>query len=456
MKPSSLPLDQLLKDASTLGQLDSEGTFTIAGDAALGKLASFQLPRPSAWILKIVQAAVASKAPRLDIRQGNETTDFTFRAKSELSVEEIKAALMSPQVTGSPTVENLAVGLRTVGFGDKRNFTLLVEHQGRRTILAWDGKKLVQSSHRIEPEPETLINLLVAFPPEDMGRRFAGLAKSAGRATTEYLEVVQNAEVCPIPLVFDGRRIDSLTAPPKHKIDGSTLALSVGWTPITPGQETGLMQLPKGIIESANALKVTDRFTDDRIFHLDGDLHKTEICSLAKMRYSYRITHYGSKNRNFDFQAINQLSEYTWVKHGVICHREASRYPTCPISFQVYLPADDLPTDVSGLTIRSSEETERRKGLARERLLFQVQNTIEALGNHFPKPFTRDAILGGAIATVCLFAGPLTMGKSLWGSTIGMASIAASAANKRQIMNDCKYQLRKLADRLRFPERPAE
>ena len=242
MKPSNSGLDQLLKDASTLGTLDSEGSFTIAGDAALGKLSSFQLPRPSAWILKIIQAAVASRAESLEIRQNKETTDFIFQAPEELSIEELKQALLSPEVHGGPAVEHLAVGLRTVGFGDKRSFTLVSESEGIRTLLAWDRKQLSESSQRTEAMSHNRLRLLVAFPPEDLGKRFAGLAKSTGRAATEYLEVARNAELCPIPLRFDGRRIDSAAAPPHPDNEGKTVPLSLGWTPISKGHEGGKMR----------------------------------------------------------------------------------------------------------------------------------------------------------------------------------------------------------------------
>ncbi len=439
-----------MSDASNMGTLESEGSFTIAGDVAIGKLAAFQLPRQSAWILKIVQAAVVCRSDSLKISQSNDTTTFTFEPNERVDIATLKHALLSPQVSGTPEVRHLAVGLRAVGFGDRRAFTLAFDRDAVRTFIGWNGSVLVERAEPLPKESRHAIHLGVAFPVEDQGRRLAGLAKSKGRATTEYSEVVQNGEVCPIPLYFDGLRIDNLRAPCSDRIDGQSVTLSVGWAPHQP--QGGLMLLPLGLGEKTTQWKPTDRFTDERIFHIDGRVEQREVSSIAKIRYSYKIDHYGSKHRKFEFHSVKRFSEYSWVKDGVVCHREPSSMEASAVSFQIYLPADDLKTDISGLTIVTNSESEQRKDQARERLRFLMQNTLEALEGHLPKPFVRDTALAGGIAACLTLIAPFTLGKSLIGASIVVASMIGSASNKKQVMEDCKYQLRRAGDRLRFPE----
>lgn len=441
----------MLNDASSLGTLQSEGSFTIAGDAAIGKLAAFQLPRQSAWILKVIQAAVTSGAPSLKIGQSHQSTTFEYEMEPTFSIAELKEALLKPQLGKvAPAVGHLAVGLRAVGFGDKRAFTLAYDADGVRTFLGWNGSSLVQRGESSEPTTRPRLHLGVAFPPEDLGRRLAGFAKSKGRATSEYLEVVHNGEVCPIPLLFDGRRLDRLAAPLRDKIDGQSVILSVGWTPAAERDEACIL-LPQGL-HLSNGLKATDKFDDDRVFHLDGPKQTHRVSSIGKLRYGFKIDHYGSKHRQFEYHSVRSFSEYCWVKDGIVCHRQASLRDSSPISFQLFLPADDLATDVSGLSLSGSPKLERRMSEGRERLEFQMQNTIEALDGHVPKPFKRDTLIYGWMGALFTVTGLVTFGKSLIGAAVAGAALTISASNKKQIMEDCKYHLRRFGDSIRNPE----
>jgi hypothetical protein len=448
---TSRAIDQLLDNASQLGTLESEGSFTIAGEAAIGKLAAFQLPRSSAWILKIVQAAVVNRAPELRIRQGNETTAFTFQTSDGFQIEDLKQALLSPQGRGALLVDHLAVGLRAVGFGDRRAFTLAFDCGNNRTLFGWDGQQLAQKTQILEQSSPPTLNLGVAFPSEDLGRSFGGLVKSRGRATTEYQEVVTHCEVCPIPLFFDGRRLDKLNAPPRDDLMGDNAVISVGWAPPRKGVELPSFRLPQGLLKEQPKWKPTDKFTDNRVFLVDGDTGQSEVSCLAKLRYSYKIISHRGKYKSFEFQAINRRSYYNWVKDGVICQKEASMWEQAPISFEAYFSADDLETDISGLRLLETPIRHRRKNLAREHVLFQAENTLEALLGHTPKPFSLHTAIFGTAGALCTLLAPFTFGKSLMG-TVLLINLAVSAADKKKILDDCRHHLRRFGDRLKNPE----
>lgn len=441
------PLQRLLQDASQVGTLESEGSFTISGDAALGKLANFQLPRKSAWILKVVQAAVTANATFLRINQSNQTTTFVFHPGSDIQVDTLKEALLSPTLSGPTAVQHLAVGLRAVGFGDGRAFTLALDRGDVRTYFGWNGKQLAQRAEQLPEAGPPKLTLGVAFPPEDMGRSLGGLVKSKGRATTEYKEVVSNCEVCPIPLILDGRRIDTMQAPHSDENLGNTATLSVGWTPYSKGSSLPPLALPKGLPLQSKSWRPTDKFTDSRVFFFDGDPNQTQTSCLVKLRYGYKVESHRSKHTSFKFQSLNRRSSYAWVKDGVICHREHSKASASPVCFEVYLSADGLRTDLTGFQLQQDDEFLRRARLGREQVRFQIENTDLALSEHIPRPFGIHSATYGAIGIVMTLAAPLTMGKSLLGA-VSFVGIALSAYDKKQIMDDCRYHLRRLSDKL--------
>jgi hypothetical protein len=445
------PLQRLLQTASQVGTLDSQGSFTISGDAALGKLANFQLPRKSAWILKMVQSAVTAEATFLSIAQSNETTTFVFHPGVEFRVEQIKEALLSPQLVGPTAIQHLAVGLRAVGFGDGRAFTLALDKEDVRTYFGWDGTQLAQ---RVETLPESgppKLTLGVAFPPEDLGRSLGGLIKSKGRATAEYQEIVSNGEVCPMPLIFDGRRIDSLQAPHPDETLGNTATLSVGWTPYSKEASLPCLMLPQGLPEESASWRPTDKFTDSRVFYFDGDLKQTHTTCIVKLRYGYKVESHRSKHRSFKFQSLKRRSFYSWVKDGVIVHRELSKITHAPVCFEVYLSAEGLNTDITGFQLRTDTEYHRRAIAARDQVRFQVENTIHALTEHMPKPFSLHSAIYGTMGVVFTLCAPLTMGKSLLGA-FTFVGLALSAYDKKKIMDDCGHHLRRLSDKLQNPQ----
>ena len=445
------PLQRHLQIASQVGKLDSEGSFTISGDAALGKLASFQLPRKSAWILKVVQSAVTADSTFLQISQTNETTTFIFHPAVEFEVDQLKEALLSPQLVGPRAVQHLAVGLRTVGFGDGRAFTLALDKQDVRTYIGWDGRQL---SQRVETLPDAgppKLTLGVAFPPEDLGRSLGGLVKSKGRATAEYQEVVSNGEVCPIPLIFDGRRVDTLQAAHPDESFGNTATLSVGWTPYSNDPSFPDLMLPRGLPVEGTNWRATDKFTDKRVFYFDGDLKQTHTNCIVKLRYGYKVESHRSKYKSFKFQSLDRRSYYSWVKDGVICHREPSKGTTHPVCFEVYLSAEGLTTDLTGFKLRSDKLYFQRANKARDQVRFQVENTTHALAQHIPKPFGIHSALYGTLGAVFTLFAPVTMGKSLLGA-FSLVGLALSAYDKKQIMDDCKFHLTRLSDRLKNPE----
>ena len=108
-RPSQL--EQFLASQQEVGLAESQGAFTIARDEALRKLASFRLPFERAWVLKIVQAAVASGAPSLDIKQTSTDTEFHFTAPKSWTLDRLEEAFFTPNLSGDRALDHLMAGL---------------------------------------------------------------------------------------------------------------------------------------------------------------------------------------------------------------------------------------------------------------------------------------------------------------------------------------------------------
>lgn len=90
----------------------SAGTFSLSPKVALQKLGSSQLPRASAWLLKVLQWAVSSGADRLDIRQSSRRTRILV-SRCRVGVDSLLDALGRANLEVGP-IGHLAVALRSL------------------------------------------------------------------------------------------------------------------------------------------------------------------------------------------------------------------------------------------------------------------------------------------------------------------------------------------------------
>ena len=138
-------LEEILKGQRAEGTWESEGVFTAIASKALSKLAAYQLPRPSAWVLKMVQAAVVASCTslRIDTDADSAILTLSFYGGELANVEQLARVWTSPTATVSLAQKHLLVGLRAVSVSQKRKVALFsVDTRGSQKSLVWDGQKL--------------------------------------------------------------------------------------------------------------------------------------------------------------------------------------------------------------------------------------------------------------------------------------------------------------------------
>lgn len=367
MSETTDDMDALLNEAADKGALDSVGSFTVDKAAAFAKLGAFQLPRPAAWILKVVQAAVSSKAAELTITQRRTATLFCFEPKKEFSLERV-LTLDGPEQTRA--VHHLGVALRALK-AIHRPFRL--SYQGTR--LSWDGETL---SERTTSDQDA--SLFLEVRSDDNDTSWWPLRKRR-LAAAEYLELTCYAAVCPIPLTCDGRRLDTMDPAPSD-VEGSRALLCLGWSPPVEGSGIPSLGLPQGI--RTPGWRPTDRLTDERVFMIDGSRSQVWVQNLARLSYHYALKH--DARGVIEFKRSHARSQVHWVRDGVVCYVQPLLCPASSVRLELFISAQGLESDLTGLAVKSSSESVLRLTHCLKAAIELLSHTAQELSTYKPVP----------------------------------------------------------------------
>lgn len=337
-------LKQFLSQQAAKGELASAGTFTLDRRKALEKLSAFQLPFFGCWVLKLIQAAVASGCcTTIRVNITPRPTRILFEGSFDWSGSEILAAVLNPEQEVSRSLQHLAVGLRVLSFHDSKAWTLNLGEAGDR--LSWDGEDFQ----------------LQAFPPGE-GIEVLVTRDFKGELPNRLLE---RAHVCPIPLFLDGRRIDALELNPTHGYGVSSQPLALGF----PKGELPSFEIPQStgaaylkteapIQQSLRAATETARNSQ---LPADGRCSLAFLLALHAAREPELVlfskwNYQESSNRRY------------WIYDGVIVEVENFGEVKLNCSLGCFLSAQDLALDASGFGVQDNKEKRRRTFQSRQLL----------------------------------------------------------------------------------------
>jgi hypothetical protein len=193
------------------GVWDSSGEFTLDAGRAWQKLSAHLLPVPEFWVLKLVQAAVAWEAEKIGIHQRRQETEVRFRPPPDVCAEQLRRAYLDTRPAHNAGLDHLKRGLWTAGFGEGNDFCLRLP--GRSGVL-WGSGELDLQQGSGSQELVLTVTRVKGGPIESVLR--------------------ERAYTCPIPLRWNGDRLDGLQFEPdpsRHAyqlllVEGSKLALS--------------------------------------------------------------------------------------------------------------------------------------------------------------------------------------------------------------------------------------
>ena len=326
-----MSLEDELRDDATW---ESSGTFTLDSAEAVRKFATHALPTPHAWILKLVQTAVAAEATHIQIEQTPAGLSVEFDSPQTWSAEQFALALTVIQTESNPAWQHLKPALWHLAW--KAELATTLQLPGSPDVLLWGpgGLRRLARDH----EPTSMLRLRLNHHTADASQMLA--------------ELQQHAYACPIPLTAFGRRIDTLQNCPGHGLSSTSCPLA--FRPLAlPGHAPVHWPWfpPTGKLHPRAAL----------LFDKLPDLSPLSEPAPAACVLSMHLQFSGS------LQPLRQSSACFWVQHGVVVARDLLGFAGSTVSCALFAPAAEFKTDASGLHLVDTPERQlRARELARQ------------------------------------------------------------------------------------------
>lgn len=197
-------LDNYLETAQSDGQIDSSGFITITKEQALKKLAEFQLPFENAWAIKVIQSIVAAGASESIEFKSKEGSLVISYGQPGFTIEEFQASFFNPQPPVNRSLGHLLAALWNLGVNQKYIFRITFPKS--KEAIAWSGDSLKKIKN---PTPLEGTSITITHPRPDLE------AEKSDNFLNGYIyslfKVLRNyCFTCPIPLITDNARIDSI------------------------------------------------------------------------------------------------------------------------------------------------------------------------------------------------------------------------------------------------------
>lgn len=425
-------LESFLHAQLAEGTLNSSGQFTLAREKALEKMAAFQLPRETAWVLKIIQAAVLSGATQLNIKLTGTDTEFHFDVQDGWTLEAIEEAFFNPEISPNAGLDQLKRGLWSVSLNGMRPFHIALDQAGHS--LVWTGHDFKRPACKANPGCSLLVSHRTIFEGKGLPilRSFEAARGNADLAA----ELGQNAFVCPIPLTLDGRRLDALQACPSHGLSRGRypVFLSLASEPDLPA-----LPVPPGSLVKYRPKEHVDSRLQELLRQVEVPRRPVAACLIS--------IHVEQVNRNKRtiWEEYPQEPLLYWVRHGVVVRREPIRnLNPGTVSCAVFASAEGLRSDLTGFNVATDLATAERRQQVFRCLHQPVQRADLSLQKMVDSSRTTARVLGGVflVGGGCFaFASPI---HGLFAAGFGAYSILTAGSQEARLQSSLLEQLGRL------------
>ena len=164
-----MDLNDVIKGLHREVQWESQGVFTLDVSAGARKLSTYQLQRPSSWILKLVQAGVVSGSPHLLVSHSRESSTFVFASLEELNPDLVMNGLYDIQAP-SKTYEYLSQALRAL-VGVERPFEVRIQNQQAIHRLVWDGVRTSRDQQARRGVNVSVVQVIAYYTGTELDRK---------------------------------------------------------------------------------------------------------------------------------------------------------------------------------------------------------------------------------------------------------------------------------------------
>lgn len=348
-------LQRFLNQQYSLGRVDSEGNFTVAGDMAAKKLGQSALPSRMSWILKVVQAAVGEpRVKAIDVSVYSYFVDVSLEGDVFWTAESLHNLLDDIQARPPLPVVSLLMAVRD-RFEEGNQF--LFTFKGWREALYWSGEE-VRVEVLEQPADHTLLSVQTGVPVGP----YSSVAALQARFNADLSQVLQdNCYLCPIPLTMDGKRVDNLFHVEREE---DRFGLVVAWG--AEESHIGKMRLPVSIgADHATGLEQLPEELSGLYGALRGSVSpaRSGIVNAWFVRANFRCQ---TRVRDRAWNAVESPSHFLFVKDGVIVDSHPIILPRGHVSLSVVVDASGFIQDLTGFSLVKNDYLETRKKKALE------------------------------------------------------------------------------------------
>lgn len=378
-----LRLDDFLDSARADGTTDSEGMFTISHAQAVKKMALYSLPYPEAWVLKIVQAAVVWKASEIVITQTRLYTTIEFcpqEKKNVPSEREVVATLIGDTRASAIPVGNLCLALRTLVQLEDYSFILTLNNGRSEVSPLYAGRDAgsLPKMQRLRLAKLTTagIKIVVIHLREGenlVGRLVYRFVPWLRRDRQIGAELDRCASVCSVPIHLNGRQTTDLLRSVNYGLNSETRPLLLSGVK-SPGEP--LLNLAVDSSETLLPYYSTSR----AIRGSEGGRAEFTAWYMCQARRKAVLP---GKSPGLE----QTHHEIHWVCDGVVVQCDTFLLPTHLLRLIVFLNAEGLQTDITGMLLRDSEAKNERWGLHFELLKQELEQL--SVAEFFPATETR-------------------------------------------------------------------
>lgn len=346
-------LENFLSSLKTDGEELDPGSFSLKVTGMRERFAGL-LENRTDWLLKVIQAAVASECESIKVRLKRGKTEVLFQAPEMWSSSLLRTELCSTLVASHPALEHLKVFFwsEACGYGNRIEFTLPEES----CRLLWDGEGWVEKP-LLKLTKNTGFQLTVDMElPSTLS--FKGLRASARINSELQILLSTRAFSCPVPLICDGRRFDSLLHCPSHSIkdmESHPLELSAVDAEIPPS-----FLVPRATFENSFNFRVHGLPVKLQLFYRAWKKTLVPFRSASVVR----LLCLHLKQVESGIAMGESKSCLYFIKDGVIVEARPLG-PQRTTSFACFVSAEGLATDLSTLKLRQGPESEERWERAR-------------------------------------------------------------------------------------------
>lgn len=365
MQGPGFDLGQFLQEARAQGVPDSEGSFTVAKEKALAKLAKFSLPGAFDWVLKIVQAANAWNCQLLQIRQTRVATSFYMRPPEDRfpTDAEIVSALRQGAIDPGNPIHELCAALRALVDQAQLSFVLALRRNNQLGEPIYFGDDVSALGHETR-------------------RQWAHLERDGLRLTVSHFRGKETFTGRYIPTLFQVERRDvEIARVLEQRAFASTTTISLDGREVTNpfhnphlGGDVFYRPLSLGVVQSSdNHGKSVEWSTfpvmsEPELYHrpraLDRPCHWCLVKTFEWMAvYDYRkawAESMGALNLDFYRTTGHQLF---WLRNGVVVNRQTLFNSATATTVFLLMEVSDLGTDLTGLAVNQVEGQARLEEL---------------------------------------------------------------------------------------------